>query len=113
SSAAGVKTERSSIPSKNNSSATRSEWAPDFTPVSFIPTLSVDITPLSPPSSPPPSRSQNLSTFRRKFSLRSTPPPLHSANSQRPASRPSTSTRSQKSSNTHERRRSKYLNDPT
>jgi hypothetical protein len=54
-----------------------------------------------------------VSTFRRKFSLRSSLLPIHSANSQKPAPRPNTSTHSQKSLSTHERRRSKYLNDPT
>jgi len=79
-------------------------WALDFAPVSFSPTLSVEITPLSPPGSPPPSRSNTFYSFRRKLSLRS---PTSAP------SRPPTSNASSHKGFAHERRQSKYLNDPT
>jgi hypothetical protein len=83
------------------------EWSPEFTEISFNPTLSVDITPLSPPNSPPPSRSSNISTtFRRNFSLRNVLPNNH-RHSQILTQPPTTL------SQRHERRRSKYLNDPS
>ena len=91
----------------------RMDWAPDLTPISFKPELTVDITPLSPPTSPAAPLSRNLANFRRKLSLRTTP---CSPQSSKPPSRQSSlskySTSSHASSKTHERRRSKYLNDP-
>jgi hypothetical protein len=98
------------VPPNNPSPTGRLNWAPEFSPVSFSPTLSVAITPLSPPSSPPPSRSQNLSSFRRRISLRGIPTPLQPIISSRPVSKSSVT---QNFPKTHERRRSKYLNDPT
>lgn len=98
------------IPLKNPSPTGRPDWAPEFSPVSFSPTLSVDITPLSPPSSPPPSRSKNLSSFRRRISLRGASISLKPITSSRPASKSSIT---QSSPKIHERRRSKYLNDPS
>ena len=105
-----TETEPSAVPPKTPSPTGRLDWAPEFSPVSFSPTLSVDITPLSPPSSPPPSRSRNLSSFRRRISLRGTPRPLQPITPSRPTSKSSIA---QNSPKTHERRRSKYLNDPT
>ena len=91
-------------------------WTPELSPVSFQPTLSVEISPLSPPSSPPPSRSQNLQGFRRKLSFRSSHSTTDLPDTQSLPRRPSSSkyplsTRPQ--TRGHERRRSKYLNDPT
>ena len=93
------------------------DWAPDLSPVAFSPTLSVEVTPLSQPIAlqSPPSRSRNFSSFRRKLSLRSVsslqsidPTRATSVSRQPTQNRPQTSpTRG------HERRKSKYLNDPT
>src|SRR5271170_3848630 len=111
----GVPSQPAVVPSKDQSTVGRMDWAPDFSPISFSPTLSVDIRPLSPPNSPPPpSRCDTTSTFRRKFSLRSAAPTTPTITSDRrsSASRGSIST-AQTSPRSHERRRSKYLNDPT
>ena len=89
------------------------DWAPDLTPVSFKPELTVEIGPLSPPTSPPHRPSRNFTNFRRKLSFRSAPssPQTPTAPSHQPSlSKYGVSGHS--SNRTHERRRSKYLNDP-
>ena len=91
----------------------RMDWAPDFSPVSFTPTLSVDITPLSPPTSPSlPAQTDPFNAFRRRFSLRNSTPTVPSTERRSSASRGTVST-GHTSPRSHERRRSKYLNDPT
>lgn len=89
------------------------DWAPDLTPVSFKPELTVEIGPISPPTSLPHRPSRNFTNFRRKLSFRSAPssPQTPTAPSRQPSlSKYSVSGHS--SNRTHERRRSKYLNDP-
>jgi hypothetical protein len=113
----GVDTRGNTLPSQDQlpeqkSAMSRLDWTPELSPVSFKPTLSVEISPLSPPvsPSPPPSRSRNFQEIKRKLSFRSNP---SDSESRRPTSAKKYVASSVRSQNGHERRRSKYLNDPS
>ena len=88
-------------------------WTPEFSPISFTPTLSVDLTPISAHSPAPPRSSARLSIIGRRISIRNSLPVRIPDDSPKcPSSRHSVSQSYQGKSGTHERRRSKYLNDP-